>query len=81
MKSSFRRCESGWRKLANAAAWRCLDRQSETMAQMMSLVGLLWRPDRSVEYVAIGLLYIAAVLTFWSMFQYLNAARNDLLEP
>ncbi|MFY3762632.1 CDP-diacylglycerol--glycerol-3-phosphate 3-phosphatidyltransferase, partial [Escherichia coli] len=53
----------------------------KTMAQMMSLVGLLWRPDRSVEYVAIGLLYIAAVLTFWSMFQYLNAARNDLLEP
>jgi len=26
-------------------------------------------------------LYIAAVLTFWSMFQYLNAARHDLLEP
>ncbi|CAI1570581.1 CDP-diacylglycerol--glycerol-3-phosphate 3-phosphatidyltransferase [Serratia quinivorans] len=53
----------------------------KTMAQMMSLVGLLWRPDRTVEYVSFGLLYIAAVLTFWSMFQYLNAARKDLLEP
>ncbi|MFI8418054.1 CDP-diacylglycerol--glycerol-3-phosphate 3-phosphatidyltransferase [Serratia sp. NPDC078593] len=53
----------------------------KTTAQMMSLVGLLWRPDHNVEYAAIGLLYIAAVLTFWSMFQYLNAARDDLLEP
>ncbi|MNP67727.1 CDP-diacylglycerol--glycerol-3-phosphate 3-phosphatidyltransferase [compost metagenome] len=53
----------------------------KTMAQMMSLVGLLWRPEPTVEYLSFGLLYIAAVLTFWSMFQYLNAARRDLLEP
>ncbi|MGB8665890.1 MAG: CDP-diacylglycerol--glycerol-3-phosphate 3-phosphatidyltransferase, partial [Serratia inhibens] len=37
--------------------------------------------ERTVEYASFGLLYIAAVLTFWSMFQYLNAARKDLLEP
>jgi CDP-diacylglycerol--glycerol-3-phosphate 3-phosphatidyltransferase len=32
--------------------------------------------------VGIGVvaLYIAAVLTFWSMFQYLNASRGDLFE-
>lgn len=28
----------------------------------------------------IGLLWVAAVLTLWSMLQYLNAARGDLLE-
>lgn len=48
---------------------------------MMSLVGLLWRPNASVELAGFVLLYIAAVLTFWSMFQYLNAAWKDLLEP
>jgi CDP-diacylglycerol--glycerol-3-phosphate 3-phosphatidyltransferase len=48
---------------------------------MGSLVGLLWRPDHNIELASFVLLYIAAVLTFWSMFQYLNAAWNDLLEP
>ncbi|MXP67474.1 CDP-diacylglycerol--glycerol-3-phosphate 3-phosphatidyltransferase [Pantoea sp. Aalb] len=44
----------------------------KTMLQMLSLFLLLWRPD----IIAIGIgvigLYIAAFLTFWSMFQYLN---------
>jgi len=53
----------------------------KTTAQMVSLIGLLWRPERAVEYIAFGLLYIAAVLTFWSMFQYLKAALNDLIKP
>ncbi|MCP1065887.1 CDP-diacylglycerol--glycerol-3-phosphate 3-phosphatidyltransferase [Serratia symbiotica] len=53
----------------------------KTMAQMVSLIGLLWRPEPATEYVAFGLLYIAAVLTFWSMFQYLKTARNYLIEP
>ncbi|NIG62709.1 MAG: CDP-diacylglycerol--glycerol-3-phosphate 3-phosphatidyltransferase [Serratia symbiotica] len=53
----------------------------KTMVQMVSLIGLLWRPERAVEYVAFGLLYIAAVLTFWSMFQYLKMARHYLIEP
>ncbi|ACS85253.1 MULTISPECIES: CDP-diacylglycerol--glycerol-3-phosphate 3-phosphatidyltransferase [Musicola] len=52
----------------------------KTMAQMVALVGLLWRPDPWVEIAAVGALYIAAVLTFWSMFNYLKAARHDLLE-
>lgn len=33
-----------------------------------------------VEWAGIGLLWVAAVLTLWSMLQYLNAARGDLLE-
>lgn len=53
----------------------------KTTAQMLSLVALLWRYDPIVIWVGVGALYIAAVLTFWSMFQYLNAARHDLLEP
>ncbi|KPD02250.1 CDP-diacylglycerol--glycerol-3-phosphate 3-phosphatidyltransferase [Moellerella wisconsensis] len=52
----------------------------KTTAQMMSLVGLLWRPNMEVEIAAIVLLYIAAILTFWSMFQYLQAAWSDLNE-
>lgn len=52
----------------------------KTMAQMMALVGLLWRPNQWIEVLGFVLLYIAAILTFWSMFQYLKASRNDLLE-
>ncbi|MEY8709606.1 CDP-diacylglycerol--glycerol-3-phosphate 3-phosphatidyltransferase [Mangrovibacter phragmitis] len=53
----------------------------KTTAQMLALIGMLWRPNAWVEYTGIGLLFIATILTFWSMFQYLNAARGDLLEP
>lgn len=52
----------------------------KTTAQMLALVGLLWRPERMVEGAGIIALYIAAVLTFWSMFQYLSAAWRDLLD-
>ncbi len=53
----------------------------KTTAQMFSLFALLWRPDATVVAIGVVALYIAAVLTFWSMFQYLSAARGDLLEP
>lgn len=53
----------------------------KTTAQMLALIGMLWRPNVWVEYTGIGLLFIATILTFWSMFQYLDAARGDLLEP
>lgn len=53
----------------------------KTTAQMLSLVLLLWRPNDIAIAVGVSGLYIAAVMTFWSMFQYLFAARNDLLEP
>ncbi|SPY77282.1 CDP-diacylglycerol--glycerol-3-phosphate 3-phosphatidyltransferase [Providencia rustigianii] len=52
----------------------------KTTAQMMSLVGLLWRPTPLIENLSIALLYIAAILTFWSMYQYLKAAWGDLSE-
>ncbi|KEA51528.1 MULTISPECIES: CDP-diacylglycerol--glycerol-3-phosphate 3-phosphatidyltransferase [Mangrovibacter] len=53
----------------------------KTTAQMLALIGMLWRPNVWIEYTGIGLLFIATILTFWSMFQYLDAARGDLLEP
>ena len=52
----------------------------KTTAQMAALVWMLWRPNAWVEWAGIGLLWVAAVLTLWSMLQYLNAARGDLLE-
>jgi len=52
----------------------------KTTAQMLALFALLWRPNSIVEGVGVAALYVAAVLTFWSMFQYLSAARGDLLE-
>lgn len=52
----------------------------KTTAQMASLVWMLWRPNALVEWAGIGLLWVAAVLTLWSMLQYLNAARGDLLD-
>lgn len=52
--------------------------KSKTMAQMLALIGMLWRPNMWVEYARIGLFFIAAVLTFWSMFQYLKAASKNL---
>ena len=53
----------------------------KTTAQMVALVWLLRRPNQWVEYAGIALFFVAAVLTLWSMLQYLNAARGDLLEP
>lgn len=47
------------------------------------MAALVWDAVASecpVEWAGIGLLWVAAVLTLWSMLQYLNAARGDLLE-
>ncbi len=48
----------------------------KTTAQMLALGGLLWRYDAWMEYLSFVLLYIAAILTVWSMIQYLKAART-----
>ncbi|MGQ7073824.1 hypothetical protein ACUN90_19185, partial [Escherichia sp. SP-MK2] len=52
----------------------------KTTAQMVALAWLLWRPNIWVEYAGIALFFVAAVLTLWSMLQYLSAARTDLLD-
>ena len=51
----------------------------KTTAQMAAIVGLLaFPPGVTWSYVAIGLLYVAAGLTLWSMGLYLKAAWADL---
>ncbi|WP_241572069.1 CDP-diacylglycerol--glycerol-3-phosphate 3-phosphatidyltransferase [Rosenbergiella nectarea] len=51
----------------------------KTSAQMFALLALLWRPSEALTIVGIIALYVAAILTFWSMFQYLKASSNDLM--
>ena len=51
-----------------------------TTSQMLALGGLLWRYNVYMEVAAIILLYIAAILTIWSMLQYLTAAKDSLLD-
>ncbi|AKC60571.1 CDP-diacylglycerol--glycerol-3-phosphate 3-phosphatidyltransferase [Blochmannia endosymbiont of Camponotus (Colobopsis) obliquus] len=52
----------------------------KTSIQMLALIALLWRPDDCITNFGIIALYIAMVLTFWSMFQYLHAARYNLFK-
>lgn len=51
----------------------------KTTSQMLALGGLLWHYNTLMEITAIVFLYIAAILTVWSMFQYLAAAKKYLL--
>ncbi|MEQ9547556.1 MAG: CDP-diacylglycerol--glycerol-3-phosphate 3-phosphatidyltransferase [Marinobacter sp.] len=51
----------------------------KTTAQMVSIITLLAFPPGVLwSWVGVGLLYVAAVLTFWSMILYLQAAWPDL---
>lgn len=57
----------------------------KTTAQMLALIGLIWRPDWWLiswfTPAAMIMLYIATILTLWSMYQYLKAAWQDLVKP
>lgn len=54
----------------------------KTIAQMVALTGLLWAGDLGGHLVVVVIstmaLYIAAILTFWSMYVYLMNAWQDL---
>lgn len=51
----------------------------KTTAQMVSIITLLaFPPGVAGAWLGTGLLYLAAVLTLWSMFLYLRAAWPDL---
>ncbi len=52
----------------------------KTTAQMFALGGLLWRCAPWMEILAVVLLYVAVILTVWSMLQYLKAAKGKLLD-
>lgn len=54
----------------------------KTAAQMLALIGLIWSPDWWLiswfTPAGVIMLYIATVLTVWSMYEYLKSAWRDL---
>ncbi|PQJ89516.1 CDP-diacylglycerol--glycerol-3-phosphate 3-phosphatidyltransferase [Aliivibrio sifiae] len=51
----------------------------KTVSQMFALWVLIWRYDDWMVWVGYVALYVATILTYWSMVQYLAAAKDDLL--
>ena len=51
----------------------------KTLSQMFALWVLIWRYDDWMIWLGYAALYIATFLTYWSMAQYLMAAKDDLL--
>ncbi len=51
----------------------------KTVSQMFALWVLIWRYDDWMIWLGYAALYIATILTYWSMVQYLAAAKDDLL--
>lgn len=51
----------------------------KTGSQMFALMVLLWHPNEWLVWVGYVALYVAMVLTYWSMYAYLRAAKDDLL--
>lgn len=50
----------------------------KTAAQMLALIGLIWQPVQWLTDLGMALLFVATVLTVWSMIEYLRAAWRDL---
>ena len=46
----------------------------KTAAQMLALIGLIWQPVGWLTDLSMALLYIATLLTVWSMLVYLKAS-------
>lgn len=78
--SALREWMAGLGKRANVAVSNL--GKYKTIAQMLALIGLIWQPQITLFawFTPVGmiLLYIATVLTLWSMYEYLRAAWNDL---
>lgn len=52
----------------------------KTFSQMFALWVLIWRYDDWMVWIGYASLYVATILTIYSMVQYLIAAKSDLLE-
>ena len=50
----------------------------KTAGQMLALIGLIWQPVQWVTDLGMLLLFVATLLTVWSMLDYLKAAWQDL---
>ena len=51
----------------------------KTTIQMISLTGLIWQYNIWMIWLSYALLYVAVILSFYSMMQYLKAAKPELL--
>lgn len=51
----------------------------KTGAQMVALLLMLWHPNEWLIWIGYIALYVAMILTYWSMYIYLKAAKHDLL--
>ena len=50
----------------------------KTITQMTAITGLIWEANDFIIQAAVALLYLAFILTLWSMAEYLRAAWQDL---
>lgn len=50
----------------------------KTAVQMLALIGLIWQPVSWITQLGMGLLFLATILTVWSMIEYFQAAWQDL---
>jgi CDP-diacylglycerol--glycerol-3-phosphate 3-phosphatidyltransferase len=50
----------------------------KTAAQMLALIGLIWQPVEWITDLGMMLLFVATVLTLWSMIEYFAAAWRDI---
>lgn len=50
----------------------------KTATQMIAIIGLIWKPTELLTSLAYLLFFVAAILTFWSMVNYIVAAWKDL---
>lgn len=57
--------------VSNIGKWK-------TTAQMIAIIGLLWQPNLYIVWFSYVFLYIATVLTFQSMWQYLQASWSEM---
>ncbi|MDX3775123.1 CDP-diacylglycerol--glycerol-3-phosphate 3-phosphatidyltransferase [Chromatiaceae bacterium AAb-1] len=78
--SALREWMAGIGKRANVAVSNI--GKYKTAAQMLALIGLIWKPEWWLiswfTPAGVMMLYLATVLTVWSMYEYLKAAWRDL---
>ncbi|MGX9415933.1 CDP-diacylglycerol--glycerol-3-phosphate 3-phosphatidyltransferase [Vibrio sp. RC27] len=53
----------------------------KTGTQMTALLALIWSYNEWMVWLGYAAVYAAMFLTYWSMVQYLSAAKADLLHP
>lgn len=58
-------------KVSDMGKWK-------TAVQMLALIGMIWQPLDWINQLSLVLLYLATLLTLWSMWEYLRAAWTDL---